>query len=137
PFRRYQRTVDRRELNRIKQRCTISNHLANYNTRIASASHEAGFVKRRRQAILVWLSIFAIFTATHVAKGGPFQDFFRTVRSAIAHPKETPRPHRSTHKRKKTPPSDASNSQTSQTPTPAPGDQTDVRAHRAARTAGH
>src|SRR4029450_3267402 len=127
PFRRYQRTVDRRELNRIKQRCTISNHLANYNTRIASASHEAGFVKRRRQAILVWLSIFAIFTATHVAKGGPFQDFFRTVRSAIAHPKETPRPHRSTHKRKKASASDASNSQTSAERTPARPGQPDVR----------
>ena len=68
--------------------------------------------------ILVWLSISAIFTATDAAKAGPFQDFFRTVRSAIAHPKETPRPHRSTHKRKKTPPSDASNSQTSRKANP-------------------
>ena len=67
---------------------------------------------------LVWLSISAIFTATNAAKAGPFQDFFRTVRSAIAHPKETPRPHRSTHKRKKTPPSDASNSQTSHNANP-------------------
>ena len=84
-------------------------------------------VKRRLHAIVVWLSISTISTATDAAKAGPFQDFFRTVRSAIAHPKETPRAHRSTHKRKKTPPSDASNSQTSQTPTPAPPGQPDVR----------
>jgi len=81
----------------------------------------------KRRTILVWLSISAIFTATNAAKAGPFQDFFRTVRSAIAHPKETPRTHRSTPKRKKTPPSDASNSQTSQTPTPPAPGQPDVR----------
>ena len=84
-------------------------------------------VKRRLHAIVVWLSISTISTATDAAKAGPFQDFFRTVRSAIAHPKETPRAHRSTHKRKKTLPSDASNSQTSQTPTPAAPGQPDVR----------
>jgi hypothetical protein len=77
------------------------------------------------------LSISAIFTATVAAKAGPFQDFFRTVRSAIAHPKETPRTHRSTPKRKKTPPNDASNSQTSQTPTPAAPGQPDVRSAKA------
>jgi hypothetical protein len=66
------------------------------------------------------------------AKAGPFQEFFRTLRSAIAHPKETPRQHRSTHKRKKTPPSDAPNNQTPDKPTPAPGDQPDVRWAKAA-----
>ena len=81
----------------------------------------------KRRTILVLLSISAIFTATNAAKAGPFQDFFRTVRSAIAHPKETPRTHRSRPKRKKAPPSDASNSQTSQTPTPAAPGQPDVR----------
>jgi hypothetical protein len=84
-------------------------------------------VKRRLHATVVWLSISTISTATDAAKAGPFQDFFRTVRSAIAHPKETPRAHRSKHKRIKTPPNDASNSQTSQTPTPAAPDQPDVR----------
>ena len=84
-------------------------------------------MKRRRHTMLVWLSISAIFTATDAARAGPFQDFFRTVRSAIAHPKETPRAHRSKHKRIKTPPSDASNSQTSQTPTAAGPSQSDVR----------
>ena len=87
----------------------------------------SGGVKRQRHAITVWLSIFTIFTATDAAKAGPFKDFFRTVRSAIAPPKETPQPHRSTHKRRKTPPSDGSNSVTSGKPTPAPPGQPDVR----------
>jgi len=92
-------------------------------------------VKRRHHALVVWLSISALFTATDVAKAGPFQDFFRTLRSAVAHPKETPRPQRSTHKRKKTPPSDASNSQTSDKQTPAPPSQSDVRWAKAASIA--
>ena len=83
-------------------------------------------MQRRRHALVLMLSIF-LSTVTDSAKAGPFQDFFRTIRSAIAHPKETPRAHRSTHKRKKTPPSDASNSQTSQTPTAAGPSQPDVR----------
>ena len=103
-------------------------------TRIASAWHEAVLVKRRRHALVILLSI-SLSTATDAAKAGPFQDFFRTLRSAIAHPKETPRPHRSTHKRKKTPPSDASNSQTSDKPTPVPRGQTDVRWAKAASSA--
>jgi hypothetical protein len=104
----------------------------NYKARTASAWHEEVLVKRRRHAIVVWLSIPTLFTATDAANAGPFKDFFRTLRSAIAHPKETPRPRRSTHKRKKTPPSDASNSQTSNKPTPAPPGQPDVRWAKAA-----
>ena len=103
--------------------------------RIARVWHEAVLVKRRRHAIVVWLSISILITATDAAKAGPFRDFFRTLRSAIAHPKEAPRPHRTVHKRKKTPPSDASNSQTSDKPTPVPGSQgsqTDVRWAKAA-----
>jgi hypothetical protein len=107
----------------------------NYKTRTAGAQHEAVLVKRRRQAIVVWLSISTLFTATDAAKAGPFREFFRTLRSAIANPKETPRPRRSAYKRKKTPPSDASNSQTSDKPTPAPGAQTDVRWAKAASSA--
>jgi hypothetical protein len=84
-------------------------------------------VKRRRQAMVVWLSISTLFTAADAANAGPFQGFFRTLRSAIARPNETPRPHRSTHKRKKTPASDAPNSQTSDKQTPAPPVQPDVR----------
>jgi hypothetical protein len=93
-------------------------------------------VKRRRHAIVVWFAISTLFTATDAAKAGPFQEFFRTLRSAIAHPKETPRPHRSTYKRKKTPPSDASNSETSGKPTPASPGQPDVRWAKAASIAG-
>src|SRR5882724_1664790 len=96
-----------------------TNGLVNYKTRIEGGWHEAVLVKRRLHAIVVWLSIFTIFTATDAAKAGPFKEFFSTVRSAIAHPKETPRPHRSTHKRRKTPPSDAPNSETLGKPTPA------------------
>jgi hypothetical protein len=107
----------------------------NSKTRIASSWHEAVLVKRRRHAIVVWLSISALLTATDAAKAGPFHDFFRTLRSAIAHPKETPRPHRSTHKRKKTSPSDTSNSPTSDKPAPAPPGQPDVRWAKAASSA--
>ena len=57
-----------------------------------------------------------LITATDVVKAGPFQDFFRPLRTAIAHPKEKPRPHRSSHKHNETPPSDASNTQTSSSP---------------------
>jgi len=95
-------------------------------TRIASAWHEEVLVKRRGHALVILLSI-CLSTAGDAAKAGPFRDFFRTLRSAIAHPNETPRPHRSVHKRKKAPPSDASNSQTSDKPTPLPRGQTDVR----------
>lgn len=94
--------------------------------RIASPWHEAVLVKRRRHALVILLSIF-LSTVNDTAKAGPFRDFFRTLRSAIANPKETPRPRRSAHKRKKTAPNDASNSQTSDKPTPMPGAQTDVR----------
>jgi hypothetical protein len=102
---------------------------------MASARHEAVLVNRRRDAIVVWLLIFALVTATGEAKAGPFHEFFRTLRSAIANPKETPRPHRSAHKRKKTPPSDASNSQASPKPTSGPPSQPDVRWAKAASIA--
>ena len=88
-------------------------------------------MKRPHHALVILLSI-SLSTVTDAAKAGPFRDFFRTLRSAIANPKETPRPHRSAHKRKKTAPSDASNSQTSDKPTPMPGGRTDVRWARAA-----
>ena len=101
---------------------------------MAGGCHEAVLVQRFR-AIVVCLSISTLLTPTDAANAGPFREFFRTLRSAIAHPKETERPHRNTHKRKKIPPSDASNSQTSEKPTPAPGDQTDVRWAKAASSA--
>jgi hypothetical protein len=52
--------------------------------------------------------------------------------SAIAHPNEKPRSHRSSHKHNETPPTDASNSQTSGSPVPAPPGQPDVRVAKAA-----
>jgi hypothetical protein len=112
-----------------------SNGLVNYETRIASGWHEEVLVKRRRHALVVWLSISTLFNATDAAKAGPFQDFFRTLRSAVAHPKETPRPHRSAYKHKKTPASDASNSQTADKPTSALPGQPDVRWAKAASIA--
>jgi hypothetical protein len=84
-------------------------------------------VKLRRHAILVWLSIWTIFSANDAAKAGPFQDFVRTLRAAIAHPKETARSHRSTYKRKKAPSTDAPNSQSPDKPTPTPPGQPDIR----------
>src|SRR5437870_10334002 len=73
-----------------------------------------------------------LISSADVASAGPFRDFFRALRSAIAHPKETPRPHRSSHKHNETPPTDASNSQTSGSPVPAPPGRPDVRVAKAA-----
>jgi len=106
----------------------------NCNTRIAGGSHEAVLVKRRCLAIVIVLSI-SLWAVNNTAKAGPLRDFFRTLRSAVAHPKETPRPRRSTLKRKKTPPSDAPNSQTSNKSTPMPGSQTEIRWAKAASNA--
>ena len=76
-----------------------------------------------------------LITLADVATAGPFRDFFRSLRSAIA-PHETPRPHhrssRSSHKHNETPPSDASNSQTSGGPVPAPPGRPEVRVAKAA-----
>ena len=68
-----------------------------------------------------------LLTATNATEAGPFRDFFRTLRSAVAHPRDTPRPHRSTHKHTKTPSTNTSNSQTPGKPTPAATDQPDIR----------
>ena len=103
--------------------------------RITSAWNEAVLVKRQRHALVILLSIF-LSTVNDTAKAGPFRDFVRTLRSAIASPKQTPRPHRSAHKRKKITPSDASSSQTSDKPTSLPENQTDVRWAKAASSEG-
>ena len=93
-------------------------------------------MKRSLRAIVVWLSIAALITVTDVVKAGPFRDFFTALRSAIAHPNEKPRPHRSSHrsihKHNETPPSDASNGQTSGSPVPAPPGGREVRVAKAA-----
>jgi hypothetical protein len=95
--------------------------------RTANSSHEIVLVKRSTGAIVVWLSIATLIAATDVARAGPFRDFFRTIRTAIAHPKETPRPHRSRHKHHETPPSDASSSPASASPVPSSSAQREVR----------
>ena len=92
-------------------------------------------MKRSLRAIVVWLSIAMLISSADVATAGPFRDFFRALRSAIAHPHETPRPHRSSrsaHKHNETPPSDASNTKTSASPVPAPPGRPDVRVAKAA-----
>jgi hypothetical protein len=89
-------------------------------------------VKRTLCTIVIWLSIFALFTSIDVAEAGPFRDFFRALRSAIVHPNEKSRPHRSSHKHNETPPSDASNSQTSGSPVPSPSGGRETRVAKAA-----
>jgi hypothetical protein len=89
---------------------------------------------RSLRAIIAWLLIAMLITATDVAKAGPFQDFFRSLRSAFTHPetKEKPRRHRTSHKHNETPPSDASNSQTSRSPVSSPPGEREVRVAKAA-----
>ena len=89
-------------------------------------------MKRSLRTIVAWLLIASLITATDVAKAGPFQDFFRSLRSAFTHPTEKPRRHRSSHKHNETPPSDASDNRTSGSPVPAPPDQRNVRVAKAA-----
>jgi len=77
------------------------------------------------------LSIAVLITATDMAKAGSFRDFFRALRSAVAHPNEKPRRHRSSHKHNETSPSDASNSQASGSPAAAPPGEANVRMTKA------
>ena len=89
-------------------------------------------MKQSLRAIVVWLWIAALISATDVVKAGPFQDFFRSLRSAFTHPNEKPRRHRTSHKHNETPPSDASNSEISGSPVPPPPGQSSVRMAKAA-----
>jgi hypothetical protein len=90
-------------------------------------------MKRPLRTIVVWLSIFALLTATQVAQAGPFRDFFRTLRRPIAHPQPKPGSHRSSRKQNdEAPPSDVSNSNTSGSPVSAPPNGPNVRPAKAA-----
>src|SRR5437764_8349912 len=100
-----------------------------------SGAHDIILVKRSLHRIVVWLSIFGLITATDLAEAGPFRDFFTALRSAIAHPNEKPRRHRTSHKHNETPPSDASNNQSAGTPTSAPPGLRNVRMAKAASAA--
>ena len=84
-------------------------------------------MKRSLHVLVVWLWVGTLITATDVAQAGPFRNFFMALRSAVAHPNEKPRPHRSSHKHNETPPSDASNSHTSSNSVPAPPGERNVR----------
>jgi len=93
-------------------------------------------LKRALRTIVVWLPIFALFTATEAAEAGPFGDFFRTLRRATVHAQPKPRSHRNSRKRNnEAPPSDASNSQTSGSPVPAPPNGHNVCSAKAAAAA--
>ena len=71
-------------------------------------------VKGALRTIIIWLSIFALFTATETAKAGPFRNFFRALSRSISHPGPKQRSHRSSRtQNNETVPSDASNNQTS------------------------
>ena len=93
-------------------------------------------MKRSLRKIVVWLSVGILISSADAAKAGPFRDFFRALHSAIAPTNEKPRlhrsSHRSSHKHNETPPSDASNTQTSGSPAPAPPGQSNVRVAKAA-----
>jgi hypothetical protein len=96
-------------------------------------------MKRGFRTIVVWLAIATLIDSTDVADAGPFRDFFRAIRSAIAQPKEKPRTHRrsrNSHKHNESPPSDAHSSQTSGSPAPTSTGQRDVRWAKAAPDAG-
>jgi hypothetical protein len=111
----------------------------NHKTRTAMGRTGTVLVKRSLRAIVVWVSIAMLIIATDVVKAGPFRDFFRELHSAIAHPNEKPRPHRSSrrrsHKHNETPPSDASSSQTSGSQVLAPPGGREVRVAKAASAA--
>jgi len=95
-------------------------------------------VKRSLRVLVVWLSIATLISSAGMANAGPFRDFFTALRSAIAQPHEKSRPHRSSrssHEHNATPPSDVSNSHTSNSPVPVAPGQSNVRWAKAASAA--
>jgi hypothetical protein len=86
------------------------------------------------RAIVILLSLAMLSSSVDVANAGPFRNFFRAIRSAIAHPQERSRHHRngrSSYKHSETPSGDASNIETSNSAAPAPG-RPGVRSAKAA-----
>jgi hypothetical protein len=104
-------------------------------------------MKRPLQTIVAGLSMFTLLSALEVAKAGPFENFFTSLRKSFSRPSaqrpRSPQPRRSTSKQNNdTPPSDTSealNSQTSPTPTPvpAPPNRNNVRVTKATATKKH
>ena len=99
---------------------------------MASGWRDIILVKRSLRAMVVWSSIFILVSTTDVVEAGPFRDFFRALRSAIAHPDQKPRSHRGSRKHNETPPSDSLNSETSVSSIPVPPDEHNVRVAKAA-----
>jgi hypothetical protein len=100
-------------------------------------------MKRLLGTIVVCLWIVTLFSAPEAGEAGPFEDFFRALRSSIAHPAQKPqsprRPRSSRKPSNEAPPndaSDASNSQPSASPTPlpAPPNRNNVRVAKATAT---
>ena len=80
-------------------------------------------MRRSLRAIVVWLLIARLISSADVVNAGPFHDFFASLRSAIAHPHDRRRPHRSSRSSQKhteIPPTDAPTSQISSRPVPSP-----------------
>jgi len=103
-----------------------------HKTRRADYWHEIVLVKRGFRAIVVCLSLAVLlFDPTDVAEAGPFREFFRSIRNAIAHPKDKPRSHRRSRRSHKhvesshneSQPSDIPNGQTSDNPVASPSAQ--------------
>ena len=92
-------------------------------------------MKESLRRIIVWSTIFILITGSDLAKAGPFREFFTALRSAVAHPNEKPRRHRTSHKQNETSPRDVSNKQSSATSAPAPPDKQNVRTAKAASSA--
>ena len=89
-------------------------------------------MNRSLRAVAVCFTTFAVVTPVRVVEAGPFRAFFQAVRSAVVHPTEKPRSHRHSHKHNETPPNDASESQSSDSPVSAPPGRRNVRAAKAA-----
>ena len=92
------------------------------------------------RAIVVSLSIFAMFSVPEIADAGPFDDIFKSIRNSFARPTPKPRlpqpqqSHRSNRKQQtnETPPSDALDRAAGQispspTPVPVPPNRNNVR----------
>lgn len=97
-------------------------------------------MKPSLRVIVVWLSTAILISSADVANAGPFHDFFTSLRSAIGHPHERSRPHRSSrrsHQHNETPPNDAPTSQTLDRPIPAPPSSLEIRMAKAAWSAHH
>ena len=77
--------------------------------------------------VVAWLLIFTLLTGTEMANAGPFRDFFRALRSPIAHQEHKPRPYRRSDIHNEAPPSDAPNKHTLDTSVSAPPGGRNVR----------